>query len=223
MGIYPSAFPWLSKPAAVRSVIELIAVTAEAHNASVAYLDYAGASAPSAAPFWLAPTGRTAALQMVSRHDDAERFDAPEDSLLRGLGFLARFKSELSSGTFVFVVSDFLGESVPVSAWLTAAAHRWEVIPVIVQDPVWERSFPRVRSLVLPFVDPDDGATLDVHVTAKEARALGARNEQRHAELVSELTALGIEPVEIGSSEDDAIDHAFIEWAARRRMLRMRR
>ena len=38
MAIYEPPFPWLAKPAAVRSVVELIGTTAEAHNASVAYL-----------------------------------------------------------------------------------------------------------------------------------------------------------------------------------------
>lgn len=223
MALYPPPLPWLSKPDAVRSAVELIAVTAEAHNASVAYLDHAGAGERAGRPFWLAPTGRAATTQIEAHLSDEGRFDAPEDCIVRGLEFLARFRREFSSGTFVFVVSDFLGQEVPASAWLAAAARRWEIVPVVVQDPTWERSFPLVRSVVVPFVDPRDGRLLDVHVTARDARASCERNERRHENLRSSFVALGLDPVEIGASDPAAVDHAFLEWAAQRRTLRLRR
>jgi uncharacterized protein (DUF58 family) len=223
MGLYPPPFPWLSKPAAVRSIVDLIAETTAAHNASMAYLDYAGAADRLGRPFWLRPTGRDVAQQTEARLAGEDRFDAPEDGVVRGLEFLARFRSELSSGTFVFVVSDFLGDPVPTSVWLTAAARRWEVVPVVVQDAVWERSFPLVRSVTVPLVDPRDGDVFDVHVSARDARARRGHNERRHDDLRRSFTALGLDPVEIEASDQDAVDRAFVEWAARRRTLRLRR
>lgn len=223
MGLYEEPFPWLSKPAALRSLVELIATTAEAHNASVAYLDHAGASERDGEPFWLAPTGRGVRERIAWREATVERFDAPEDTIVRGLRFLGRFKSELSSGTFIFVLSDFLGAGVPASAWLTAAARRWEVVPVVVQDPTWEGSFPLVRSVVVPLVDPEDGGLLEVHVSAREARICRERNERRRAELLALFAELGLDPIVIETSDGDAIDHAFVEWAAGRRTLRLRR
>jgi uncharacterized protein (DUF58 family) len=223
MELYGPPFPWLSKPAAVGSVVDLIAATAEAHSSSVAYLDYAGADERGGEPFWLAPAGRGMREQLAFRQQNGGPFDAPDDALARGLGFLARFKSELSSGTFVFVVSDFLGEEVPASAWLTAAARRWEVVPVVVQDPVWEGSFPELHSVVVPLVDPESGRGVDVHISAGEARARRAENERRRAELLAGFVALGVNPVVVETSEAQAIDNAFVEWAAERRTLRLRR
>jgi uncharacterized protein (DUF58 family) len=223
MAVYASSFPWLSKPAAVDSVVDLIALTAASHNATVAYLDYAGSDERAGAPFWLAPTGRSAVAEIAERLESEQRFDAPEDCILRGLGFLARFRSEFSSGTFVFVVSDFLGDPVPAAVWLTAAARRWEIVPVVVQDSTWERSFPPIRSVVVPLVDPRDGSVLDVYVSAREARETRRRNERRHEELRRSFAVLGLDPVEIETSDEDAIDHAFLDWAAQRRILRLRR
>ena len=171
MGIYAPPFPWLSKPAVVRSTTELIVQSAEGANAAVAYLDYAGSAERGGEPFWLPPSGRAMAERIEARDRDEPGYDAPEDGVARALEFLPRFRSELSSGTFVFVISDFLGPTPPESAWLTAAARRWEVVPVIVQDPVWEQSFPLVGPLVLPLADPRDGQVLEVRLTRREARA----------------------------------------------------
>ncbi len=80
-------------------------------------------------------------------------FGAPEDTLLRGLRHLAEHKRDLPGGTFVFVVSDFL-VAPSRDEWLDALERRFEIIPVIVQDPVWEQSFPDVSGVVVPYVAP---------------------------------------------------------------------
>jgi len=223
MGIYEAPFPWLSKPDAVRAAAELIVQSAEAANAPVAYLDYAGADDRGGEPFWLAPTGRAVWQRIEARYDDAPACDAPEDGLQRGLEFLPRFRAELSSGTFVFVVSDFLGPLPPESAWLTAAARRWEVVPVVVQDPVWEQSFPLVGPLVLPLADPNDGSVLEVRLSSRETRARRAANEERTRRLQEEFFALGLDPVLLATSRPEEVDRAFLDWAERRRDLRSRR
>jgi len=218
MALYPPQLPWLAKPAAVRSATELIVESAEASSAAVAYLDVADGE-----PYWLAP-GSRGTLDLVRHRQDAiAQYDAPPDGLTRGLSFLGRFGSQLSSGTFVFVVSDFLEVELSTSAWLTAAARRWELVPVLVQDPTWERSFPDVGSIVLPLADPRDGRALDIYVSRREARARRTANELRRSDLLCWLTSLGLEPVVIESSDDREIDAAFLAWAARRRDLRHRR
>jgi uncharacterized protein (DUF58 family) len=218
MGLYQPPFPWLSKPAAVEYATAAIVASAEAVNSTVAYLDHGD----DGEPYWLPPTGRGVLEAIESRTRDSDD-GAPRDSVARGLDFLGRFRSEFPSGTFVFVISDFLGEPVPDSAWLIAAARRWEAVPVIVQDPVWERSFPAVTSVALPLVDPDTGETVDVRLSRREAAERRTANEQRLAELVGRFHLLGLEPVLIESSDPDEIDHSFLDWSMRRRDSRSRR
>ena len=70
-------------------------------------------------------------------------FEAPADTVSRSLEHLRQHRRELPTQTFVFVLSDFL---VPPDGARVAAAleQRWELVPVVIQDPVWERSFPDV-------------------------------------------------------------------------------
>ena len=145
MALYPPPFPWLSKPAVVRAATESIVASANSAHAPVGYLDYAGATTANGEPFWIKPSGREMIQRIELRQDEAPEYDAPDDGITRGLDFLGRFRAELSSGTFVFVISDFLGPPIDESTWLTAAARRWEVVPVVIQDLVWEQSFPADR------------------------------------------------------------------------------
>ena len=62
---------------------------------------------------------------------------------------LIRHASSFPAGTFVFVVSDFI-DAVSPGIWLKLRALRWDVTPVVVQDPTWEQSFPDVGGVLLP-------------------------------------------------------------------------
>ena len=83
---------------------------------------------------------------------------------------------------------------IPASALLTAAARRWEVVPVVVQDPTWEQSFPLARSVVVPLVEPGAGEVLEVRLSRREARARRGANERRRDELLGGFVALGLDP-----------------------------
>jgi uncharacterized protein (DUF58 family) len=223
MALYQEPFPWLSKPAARQSVTALIVHSAQAANAAVAYLDYAGVAGRGGDPFWMTPSGRGVEQRIEARQSELAAYDAAPESLGLGLQFLGRFRSELSSGTFVFVVSDFLDVALDEGAWLTAAVRRWEIVPVVVQDPVWEQSFPELGSLVAPLVDAATGEVVEVRVSRREARARRDANESRRVDLLSWFRALGLDAVLIGTSEPAGIDRAFLDWAERRRDLRQRR
>lgn len=215
MELFQPPLPWLSKPAAVRSAAELIAASAFARNATVGYLDLRDGQ-----PFWIAPGRRTVLDEIADRASEGGPYVAPEDAIARGFEFLARFRTDLSSGSFVFVLSDFLGSPVEDSVWLTAAARRWEVVPVIVQDATWEQSFPLVDSVIVPFAEPGSGTMLDVRVSKREARERKLSNQRRRDSLVANFRSLGLDPIVLATSDDGEVDALFTDWAAQRRVFR---
>jgi len=223
MALYPPPFPWLSKPAVVRAATESIVASADSAHAPVGYLDYAGATTTDGEPFWIKPSGRAMIERIETRQEETPEYDAPDDGITRGLDFLGRFRAELSSGTFVFVISDFLGPPIDESTWLTASARRWEVVPVVVQDSIWEQSFPLVGGLVLPLSDPASGQVLEARVSRREARARRAANEQRRGAMLATFAGVAVDPVLLETSVPEEVDRTFLDWAERRRNLRNRR
>ena len=215
MGIYDSPLPWLSKPRAVAEVTAALVLSAMAARADVASLDFGDGE-----PYWL-PPGRRDVPWLVQDRQASARYDAPEDNLVEAAVFLGRLR-DLPTGTFVFVISDFLAPP-PADTWVGAVTRGWDVVPVIVQDPVWEQSFPDVGSVAVPILDPRNGATELVRLSRRETRELRRRNEARLSRLRDELVALDLEPVVLGTSDPFEIDRAFVEWAELRRMSRWAR
>jgi uncharacterized protein (DUF58 family) len=213
MGIYDPALPWLSKPRAVAEVAAALVTSAVAARADVASLDYADGE-----PYWL-PPGRRDVPWLAQERVANAGFAASDDNVEQALVFLGRLRSDLPTGSFVFVVSDFLAPP-RADTWLDASAHGWDVVPVVVQDPVWEQSFPDVGSVALPVADPRDGRTRLVRLSRTEATRRRHGNEERLQHLLTELTSLDLEPVLIGTSDPYDIDRAFVEWAELRRLSR---
>jgi len=215
MSLYPDWSPWLCKPEAVRVATGAIVESAVAARGAAGYLDLATSPDGSDGPFWIAPRGRSPLEQTDLRIRTAP-FDAPAGSLTRGLEELTRPATSLGTGSFVFLVSDFL-EPPPDRLWLVGLARRWELVPVVIQDPVWEQSFPVIGPVIVPIADPVDGAVLEVRLTRSEARAERERREGARSELLAKITSKGLDPVLLESSEQDSIVGAFHEWAERRR------
>jgi hypothetical protein len=140
----------------------------------------------------------------------------------RSLDTLFRHAPLFPVGTFVFVVSDFL-TPVPARTWVRFRSLRWDVTPVIVQDPVWEQSFPDVGGVVLPVADPATGAVDDVWVAPRTARARRAENEARLRSLREGFGRLGFDPVLVESAGPLDVEACFHAWAERRRRLRRTR
>jgi uncharacterized protein (DUF58 family) len=211
MGIGASALRRLDKPEALHASLSLINESARVVRSLTGYLDYAETEA-----HWRPPRSE----RHVPQTPFEERpFQAPADNLSRGLEHLVEHRRELPTQTFVFVLSDFL---VPPDEepWLRALEHQWELVPVVVQDPVWERSFPEVGGLTVPYADPDSGGVVPVYLTREEATRLRDEHEARHAELFQLFRSLGIEPVVIDSHDPGAILGAFLRWADLRMMVR---
>jgi uncharacterized protein (DUF58 family) len=205
MGLYPPPLPWLSKREALREAAISIAASAAVARADIAALDYG-----TGEPWWLPPGRRDRPWIVAARAAEAP-FDAPEDNVLQALAFLAQRRTDVPGGTFLFVVSDFL-EPVPPDAWLDAVGHGWDVVPVVIQDPVWERSWPDVAGIGLPVAH----AGL-VRLGRRKAARLRAEHEERYGGLLAELQSVGLRPVELDSSEPYAVDEAFLGWAEERR------
>jgi uncharacterized protein (DUF58 family) len=215
MGIYEAPLPWLSKPRVIAEATAALVASAIVARADVASLDYADGEA-----HWL-PPGRKDVPWFVQERQATAPFGAGEDDVTNALTFLAQLR-DLPTGTFVFVLSDFLVSPSP-ETWLDAAARGWDLVPIVIQDPVWEQSFPDVGSVALPVADPRSGRTELVRLSRREALHLRRRNEQRLKGLLAEFASLDLEPVVLGTSDPFEIDRAFVAWAELRRASRWAR
>ena len=148
MALCPPGFPWLRKSEAMSLAAEIITESAAKTRGFLGYLDFATGDEP----FWRSPTSHSEHWAIRERHLVFPDYEAPDDTVERALAFLADHRRAVPAGTFLFVLSDFL---VPPSrdAWARALEHRWDVVPVVIQDPVWEQSFPRLDSVVVPLAD----------------------------------------------------------------------
>ena len=212
MGIFSDEWPWLRKPQALQEATRLIGASAIAARGLLGSLDEAEGE-----PSWLPPRGSHELLAT-----EGERpFRALPDTLERSLAFLVRQRRDLPAGSFVFVCSDFLFPP-PREVWLRALERRWEIVPVVIQDPVWEQSFPDVSGALLPFADPETGRVSLVRLRATEVAERRAVNEARFNDLVRELRALDMDPVVVSSHEPKDVVYSFLSWADQRLFTRGR-
>jgi uncharacterized protein DUF58 len=211
MSIGPSPLRRLGKPEALLQSLRLIRESARATRSLTAYLDHADGETT-----WRPPRSERFAPQASL---EGRPFAAPADTVSRGLDHLHEHRRDLPTQTFVFILSDFL---VPPDerAWQRALEHRWELVPVLIQDPVWERSFPDIGGLSVPYSDPLSRGVVPVYLTRAEAERLREEHEERTAELTRVFRSLGLEPVLVDSHEPGAILGAFLRWADLRMMAR---
>jgi uncharacterized protein (DUF58 family) len=206
MSLFPRPLPWLDKPEAMRQAAELVAEATLAARGFFGYLDLGGEE-----PAWIPP--RT--YHELPEAALGGTFDAPEDNLERAFDFLAQQQPPVPAGTFVFVLSDFLMPFIEAT-WIAALERRWDIVPVVIQDPVWERSFPDVGGVVLPLHDHETGRFVTVRLTDREAAVVRDENEARAEELLARFRTLDLGPVLVTSSDRSEIFHAFLEWADER-------
>ena len=210
MGLYPPPLPWLSKAEAQRQAVISIAASAAAARADVASLDLADGE-----PWWLPPGRRDRPWLVAERAADAP-FAAADDNVEQALAFLAQRRTDMPGGTFLFVLSDFLA-APPLDAWVDAVGHGWDVVPVVIQDPVWERGWPDVAGVAVPVAEPAGERVRLVRVGRREAERLRREHAARYARTIGELESVGLRPVELGSADPLAVDEAFLGWAEERR------
>lgn len=215
MALYGPPFPWLDKRRTLTAATRAIAASAVAARSDFGYLDHT-----LTLPRWT-KSARAVPQSFVERLERAA-FDAPSDSLGRLLELVRIRRADLPSGSFVFVLSDFLGR-LPSQVFARAAGERWELVPVVIQDPVWERSFPLLDGVVVPVADPETGAVRDVRITARDARERRDANEARLQRLLQVFGGLGHDPVLLDDHSPATIARSFLGWAERRRIARRAR
>jgi uncharacterized protein (DUF58 family) len=208
MSLYPG--PWLSKPAALGAIWRLVSSTAAHELGLVGYL------APGE-PVWMPPSAGQRLAEVGLHLTDTSY--TTEGTLDDAFEHLAGIRRSLPAGTFVFVCSDFLAPPEP-AWWARALAFRWDVVPVILQDPVWEQSFPLVDRLVVPFADPATGRVRPVRLRRGEAEERRRANEARFAALRAELRELGLEPVVVGSEAEQDVLQVLTDWGETRLAVR---
>jgi uncharacterized protein (DUF58 family) len=209
MGLFPEGLPWLSKPAAiVESVRVILASAADAHCAA-GMLDCSGP------PVWLAPSGRASAEELIAQAG-LRRFEAPPSGLDDAVRSILQVERDLRAGTFVLILSDFI--EGPSDRVLNGMLSRgWDVVPVVMQDPVWEQSFPPVAGVALRVANPVTGDSSDVRLTETEADVRREANQGRRDALGRRFASLGLDVVELSSAEPSAVLEAFSAWAVGRR------
>ena len=210
MALTSSPLRRLDKPQAILDAIDLISASAVAARSLTGYLDYAEGE-----PYWRPP--RSEARAEPGAFERA--FDAPTDTVTLGLDFLGEHRRDLPTQAFVFILSDF---AVPpdYAAWQRALEHRWELVPVIIQDRVWERSFPDVGGVTIPYADAVTGNVVPVHLSRKEAARLRDAHELAWDVLIAGFRTLGIEPVIVHEHGPAEVLDAFLRWADLRVMWR---
>jgi hypothetical protein len=115
----------------------------------------------------------------------------------------------------VFLFSDFLRfPSAP--AWERALAAGWDLVPVVVQDPLWEQSFPEVARTLLPLGDADSARVVHVSLTRAEVRARRLEHESRLRGILERLEELGLDWVLLSSHDRGAVLGAFLDWSQSR-------
>jgi uncharacterized protein (DUF58 family) len=212
MSVFTNGWPWLRKPEAIRHAVKAIGDSAAAARGLLGYLDEAEGT-----PHWRPPRGEA----YVGLLEGDRPFHAPEDTLTRGLVHLAQQRRDLPAGTFVFVLSDFL-VAPSRDEWLRAIERRWEIVPVVIQDPVWEQTFPDVSGAAVRFLDTRTGKPALAALRAREVAARREENEGRRDELLRTLRGLDLEPVLVSSHEARDVSSAFLGWADQRMFTRGR-
>jgi len=217
MALYPPELPWLQKPTASAWCVRLLATSALTQRALVAYLDHAShAGGGPGEPYWQPPRAQAGTwhrelVETLAEHLDGP-CDAPADTVDRGLRFLGQLQGIITPGSFVFVLSDFLTE-VTTETWGALVGRGWDVVPVVIQDPVWEQSFPPIGGVSTTLASANGDELLPVRLTRTEADERRKRNEARRAALVEAFTSVGVDHVDIGADDPVAIHAAFMEWA----------
>jgi uncharacterized protein (DUF58 family) len=211
MALFGSGFPWLDKPTAMRHAVELILSSSGAAGGYVGYLDFADGDA-----HWRPPKGERKLIELRDPRLWSNEFGGPPDWLERSLAHLAEYPRAITAGTFVFLLSDFLPVP-PRETWLVMRQHTWDVVPIVIQDPTWEQSFPDIAGITIPLRDPRSGRLRPVRLTEAEAAEQRRLREEQRRELLAMLDVVDLDAIFLSSSTREDVLSEFLLWSLLRR------
>lgn len=217
LALFPGWSPFLHKPEAIVEAGTLILDSALRGGCLVGYLDdadrlHADPAKRAESPFWRAPAGAVDSWRIRERYLPYGGFHAPATALADGLEHLLGVQPALPPGSFVFVISDFTAP-LPVNALDAALRRGLDVVAVVVQDPVWEQSFPDISGVIVPFADPAGGIGSPVRLSRSEVRDRRSENEARLRGLMESLDELGMDAVLVSSADRGEVLGSFLDWA----------
>ena len=215
MSFFSTPLPWLDKPGAQREAADLILRSAVLAGGFVGYVDQADRTA-----YWEPPRGGRKLRDRMVERLSSTAFGAPPNTVGETVAHLAEHRLSVPSGTFVFVLSDFLPAPDAV-AWRPALERHWDLVPVVVQDPTWEQSFPAIDGISVRMREPRTGRVSEILLTARETAARRAANEERLARLLDDFHQFGLDPIVVSSSEPAEVLASFLAWSEARRARRV--
>jgi uncharacterized protein (DUF58 family) len=213
MALYPEDLPWLHKPALVSEAGRMVIDSALQARCTVSLLNADGESRLGPAP-----RGRAETWLLEEQLDIHGAYAAPVGAV--GLAFDALVRSrQLPAGSFVFVISDFL-DFPPPGAWQSTLERHWEVIPIVIQDPLWEQSFPDIAGVTVPIADPASGRLATIRLSRSEVLRRREENEARLARIRSQFVGMALDAVFLSDHRSELIYETFVIWAEARRSAR---
>jgi uncharacterized protein (DUF58 family) len=208
----PSWVPWLCKDEAVETAAELIGESVAEARGLMGFLEFT--DEPAGGVRWCAPGFSRREQALVDEAAPDAGIGDDRSGVAGAFSFLALHRRAVPSASFVFVLSDFL-DPPPLATWEWALDRGWDVVPVVIQDPVWEQGFPDVDGVTMPLLGPDGERRL-----VRLRRGESARHRERHAErrrsFLEGLSSLGIGCVLVSESDPGHVLDAFLAWSTER-------
>jgi Protein of unknown function DUF58 len=132
MSMCPPGLPFLHKDVAADVALGLIDDSVAESRGLIGRLELDERAGLVA---WCPPASGRRTMSFVDH--ELPRVDAPRDGVTAMFEFLTLHRRSVPSASFVFVLSDFI-EPTPLGTWEWALDRGWDVVPVVIQDPVWE-------------------------------------------------------------------------------------
>ena len=191
MACFGPPLPWLDKPQAMRTVVELILASAGAAGGFVGYLDYADGD-----PHWRQPKGERKLIELRDERLWSTEYGGPPDWLERSFDHLASHPRAVTPGTFVFVLSDFLPEPSHETVALGRSSTAGTSSRSSCRTRPGSRASRTSSGIVVPLRDPRSGRRdVGCGCGGRRSRARRAHNRARAAALLETFRFLDIDPV----------------------------